>query len=358
MPTSVKFNLYLFEQGKRKAFQIDGAYARDLKDMYPNEDDAQIMSKLKAFFTNMTGFDDLIVHDYKYGILVVREVTLQDMFGSSGKQFAQKSETEQTEHIGKLLEIPCTLHNWDLKNNHQIAIEVNNEDFIVYMCNCERRGARIRRRSHRLTRGGERWRQGSCPEAPMALALRRRARGERSARPLRRRRGRARLRRERTKKTEFQGEPKVFFSAVEISERRRRGGSRGGFGRRLEGPCTATHPPPAPVVSSPTTARPFAEVASPAASYPDMFAAVFAAGGLWRSWKVLSRFETFLSVRRRARTRAAARSMGSAAHTSAALVCGSALPPVTLTAPQERVHRVASQPQERLAGPCEGLAQN
>ena len=139
MPISVKFNLFLFKQEKRKAFQIDGRYATYLKEdlelKFPRETNEQIMSRLTRFFTIVTGFGDIILYDYVFGILVVREYTLMKTFNLSAEQFLKINEIRKTELIGKLLEIPCTTNDWDLQNNHQIAIEVNNEDFIVYMCN-------------------------------------------------------------------------------------------------------------------------------------------------------------------------------------------------------------------------------
>lgn len=141
MPISVKFNLFLFKQDKRKAFQIDGSYATHLKEnlkiKYPTETDEQNMSRLTRFFSIITGFDDIILYDYVFGILVVREYTLMQTLKLSVEQFLKMNEIRKTELIGKLLEIPCTTNDWDLKNNNQIAIEVNNEDFIVYMCNEE-----------------------------------------------------------------------------------------------------------------------------------------------------------------------------------------------------------------------------
>ena len=135
MPISMKFNLFLFKNDIRKAFQIDGVYASYLKEdlqlTHPGESENVIKKHLVAFLGNIAG-EEVLIHDYLYGIFVVRKSTLRDEHGH--ESLDGLGDTEVQRIIGNLLDIPCTIVNWDLENNHQIAIEVNNEDFIVYMC--------------------------------------------------------------------------------------------------------------------------------------------------------------------------------------------------------------------------------
>lgn len=133
LPISFQFNLYLFKEQHRKAIQIDGRDVGDilwlLQKKYPN----MMPQKLLAHHVqSLTGFQDLVVYDYTYGLFIVREHTLKD-HGIPNIEALHK-HPKKTEMIGRMLGIPCTVKQWDLKNNHQITIEVNREPFKVYMC--------------------------------------------------------------------------------------------------------------------------------------------------------------------------------------------------------------------------------
>ena len=111
MSISMKFNIYLFQKGIRKAFQIDGRYAsyfmEDLKHQYPTESHKQILNRFASFLGNITGFDDVLLHSYKFGIVIVRSSTLLKTFDIL--HFHDLSDTKLHEYIGKLLDITVGL---------------------------------------------------------------------------------------------------------------------------------------------------------------------------------------------------------------------------------------------------------
>ena len=134
MPISMRFNMFLFMKEYRQAFQVDGRFASFFKEDMEDSGRGYNSNQLKTFLMNVCSFTDIVVHDYQYGILVTREQTLKQ-YGHSYDKFKELNYTAQEEIIGKCLNIRCSIKNWDLQNNHQIAIQVNNEDLIVYMCN-------------------------------------------------------------------------------------------------------------------------------------------------------------------------------------------------------------------------------
>ena len=126
LPKSVRFNMYLFQNNVRKAFQIDGREAGYLK-----EDFQEAKRNLYEFVEKSVAFQDMVCIDYEYGLLFTTENNITQTIGG----------TPDAKHIlrdaGKLLEVPCTLvrnkTEW-LQTPHQIAIAVDNEDVKKYMC--------------------------------------------------------------------------------------------------------------------------------------------------------------------------------------------------------------------------------
>ena len=129
LPKSVRFNLFLFERGHRKAFQIDGRQA-----VYVKEEFRYFKRSLLLFLSKHCRVRDLVCIDYPYGILVTSERALGEHIpGFSARTLPR----EIMAHAGSLLEIPCTIvgreTRWD-GNPHQIAITVDHEELKQYMC--------------------------------------------------------------------------------------------------------------------------------------------------------------------------------------------------------------------------------
>lgn len=126
IPKSVRFNMYLFKNEVRKAFQIDGLEAGYLK-----EDFQEAKRDLYEFVKKSVAFQDMVCIDYEYGLLFTTDNNIRETIG----------EAPDPKHIlrnaGKLLEVPCTLvqnkTEW-LQTPHQIAIAVDDQDVKQYMC--------------------------------------------------------------------------------------------------------------------------------------------------------------------------------------------------------------------------------
>ena len=126
IPKSARFNMYLFQNNARKAFQIDGRDAGYLK-----EDFEEAKRDLYEFVEKSVAFQDMVCIDYEYGLLFTTDNNITETIGGA----------PDAKHIlrnaGKLLEVPCTLvqnkTEW-LQTPHQIAIAVDNQDVKQYMC--------------------------------------------------------------------------------------------------------------------------------------------------------------------------------------------------------------------------------
>lgn len=134
-----KFNIYLFSNKKRKAFQVDGQTVTDLIYDYQlaNKKATRetIINHLFDYVKNMTGFSNLFLLDYKYGLFFTTEDIILKEFNMTGEEFQEQPPVLLHQKIGELLNIPCTIKDWDLKNNNQIFIHLNNSSIVkVFMC--------------------------------------------------------------------------------------------------------------------------------------------------------------------------------------------------------------------------------
>ena len=129
LPTAVRFNIFLFEKGMRKAFQIDGMWASDLKWEFVN-----LKRSLLHFLAKHCRVSDLVCIDYDYGILVTSERAIQEVLPTFDRRTLPR---DVMTHAGTLLGIPCTIvgnrSKWQ-KNPHTIAIIVDDVSLKQYMC--------------------------------------------------------------------------------------------------------------------------------------------------------------------------------------------------------------------------------
>lgn len=133
LPKSVRFNMFLFEGGARKAFQIDGRQA-----LYVKQDFSSLKRSLLHFLAKHCRVTDLVCVDYPYGLLVTSEHAIREVVPTFDEHTLPRDVMAQA---GTLLGIPCTIvgdaSRW-VGNPHQIAITIDwSDDLKQYMCTDE-----------------------------------------------------------------------------------------------------------------------------------------------------------------------------------------------------------------------------